>query len=769
MLRARSTLTLCFTLLFAALLLVSASFADPTPNQPRTSSLDITVTIHGAIDSLPTEAEILLRPEDEGNVSPVVVTVPLEGKVGSASLAVDLSRAWIARASVEGYWSPEARTSPGSTNSRTVLALSLWPATTLKARLVPPKDGTVPTVAKIRLAPTETVDPQLRQPDGSHWVDCRVERRQLDECTVPEGRWNLRIDSGDYSPYYAWDVLLTPSIEYNLDRVVLRRGGSIVGRALSTLGPLDPKKAVVELQPVIDPGEINPSTKQQLAQLRRRADLGQWGDFQFVGVPPGLYHVEVRQEDFSPAVSSAVLVRDAKETRLEDPMVLDELLHLTVQVSPSTDPFGEVWKANLHREIEASTMKQVASGTLDPNGSWKSPSLPTGPYSLQLLDQRGNSLGWWDVDLEEGTDFFAVDLPIVYLDGRVELGDDPLPSTVWFGGKTGEERVETETDEDGEFYAVLPRDGAWRVDVEADSPPVMSRGLQVEIEADESLRTATTVIEVPDTRIEGEVVDDAGLPVQSADIQFQSYGDWRGVLNADADPSGRFDLRGMQPGQFSIEASSPGGRSEPEIRQVAEGQAVTVRLVIQRQKKMAGTVVSDTGPVLAARVIAIPFNSAGRPASMRMAATKTDAKGQFELSIPGSSAVVRLMVMAPGYALYLGSVTEGQDLQISLSRAMGTLRLDGSELHAGEIGLVLVEGKPVSTFRLDSWALLNGATKPPAGSLIVPGMPPGSYAFCKVTTEEALAVFGGVGVPTGTSCTQGFLSAGDELALDLGK
>jgi hypothetical protein len=371
--------------------------------------------------------------------------------------------------------------------------------------------------------------------------------------------------------------------------------------------------------------------------------------------------------------------------------------------------------------------------------------------------------------LEEGNDLLTVELPIVYLDGRVELGDEPLPSKVWFGGKTGEERIETETNEDGELYAVLPRAGTWRVDVEADKPPVLSRGLEVEIEADDDLRTATTVIDVPDTRVEGEVVDEAGLPVQSANVQFQSYGDWRGVLSADVDPSGRFDLRGMRPGQFSIEASSPTGSSEPAIRQVAEGQTVTVRLVVRNERKMAGTVISDTGPVLAARVVAIPFTRAGRPASMRMSGTKTDAKGRFELSIPGGSAMVRLMVMAPGYALYLGSVTEGQRLEISLSRAMGTLHLDGSELRGGEVGLVLADGNPVSTYRLNTWALFNGGAGSPEGSLTVPGMPPGSYAFCKVTTEEALAVFGGVGTPKGTSCTQGYLTSGDELTLELGE
>lgn len=768
MLRATSNLTSCF-LLSLALLFAYAAFAAQAGDQ-ATSILDVVVTVHGGAEEPPATVEVVLFPEKDGGEPPIEVTVPLEGGSGSAAARVGRGTGWTAQASAEGFWSPEvAVPPPDSTDPETLVDIALWPSAKVNARLMPPKDGAIPTRARLRLTPSEASNRSgFNQPDGAHWIGCSLDKGRIEQCIVPAGRWNLRLDTNGYSPYYVWDASFRPSRELDLGKIVLRTGGSILGRALSVLGPLDTEKAKVELLPVIDPGQLNPAKKRQIDQLRRSSKLGQWGDFQFVGVAPGLYQVEVEQEGLSPAKSASLLARKGEETRLGDPLVLEELLHLSVQVTPPTDPFGEVWTARLHRAVEARTMDQVASGTFDSSGHWRSSPLAPGPYSLQLLDQQGNSLGWWDVDLERGNDLATVDLSIVFVDGRVEIGDEPLASTVWFGGKTGEERVEVATDEDGQFYAVLPRAGTWRVDVEADSPPVRSRGLEVEIEADDTLRTADAVIEVPDTRIEGEVVDEGGLPVSSARVQLQSYGRWRGALSTEADPSGRFELQGMRPGPFSIEAQTPEGQSEPEMRQVAEGEAVVVRLVVRKERKMDGTVISDAGPVLGARVLAVPFTSAGLPASMRMPGTKTDAAGRFELSIPGSSALVRLMVMAPGYALYLGSVTEGQPLQVSLAREMGTLHLGGGELGSGEVGLIVADGRPVSTFRLETWALMNGTTPQSEGSLTVPAMPPGSYVYCRVTTEEALAVFGGIGLPSGKSCVQGFLSSGGSLTLDLG-
>lgn len=741
---------------------VSASTPDSA------SSFDVTIVVRSAASALPEKASVELAAVDAEEVPSVKTTVPLEAGRGSVTVPVDTRWKWRVEASAEGFWSPATVVAPGSADAPSVVPISLWPAAELEGIIAQPT-GTSPVAKlRIRFAPSPaTKQAAPGQPEGTFWVTCPVSREQkIEQCSGPAGAWNLRLDAASFSPLFIWAVQATPGEMLDLGRVVLKPGGALSGRVVTAVGPADPAKTTVELRPLFDPSTLNPERRQELAQLRRTAKVGTWGDFQFTGVAPGSYRLLAQEKGLSPAERSPVTVRRGEETRLEDPLVLEELLRLQALIEPAADPFDEPWTVQMHRTVDGNVMKQVASGPVDETGEWQSPPLAAGPYSLQVLDQRGNSLGWWDVQLDEASDLVSIDLPVVFVDGHVELGDEPLAAHLWFGGEHGEERIETTAEEDGSFYVVLPRDGNWTVDVEADDPPVTSRGLSVDVDPVEGMRTADVLIEVPNTTIEGEVVDEIGVPVQSARVLVQSYGAWQGVVPTDTDLVGRFEVRGMRPGQFSIEATSDEGRSQPVIRQVDEDQTVSVQLMIQKERSMVGRVVSESGPVAAARVLAVAFTSSGQPASMRIAEGTTDVEGRFEISVPGGSALVRLVVMAPGYALYLGTAREGTRLEIPLSHDAGTLHLGAVDPGAGIVGLLVADGGAVSTARLQTWAVMNNAPVAAGEELTVPAMPPGSYAYCELSVQEALLVLGGVGAPRTEACSQGFLSQGGELTLD---
>jgi len=719
---------------------------------------------------MPAEVGLHFVAEDaEPEASAMTATVRLEGASGSTEVRVDGHKSWKVQASAEGFWSPATIASPGAPDSRTVVPLVLWPAAEIAGKITHPKTVAEPDELRIRLAPVpESKGTSAEQPEGTHWISCNISDCQIVPCGSPPGRWNVRIDSEGLSPLYIWDIVLQPGKTFDLGEIALQLGGSISGRAITALGPVDPEVSAAELHPLSDPTDLSTEWQEKKAQLRRLSDFGAWGDFHFTGVAPGSYRLVIRQEGFAPAERSPIPVEAGEETLIDKPVVLERLLRAVINVQPATDPFQKRWTVNLHRPGEGSVMTQVGSGSTDPAGAWRSPPIPSGPYSVQILDQQGNSMGWWDLELQRGQEETWIDLPIVFVDGRVRMGEEPLSARLWFGGKTGRESIEAETDEDGAFYVVLPREGEWTVDVEADDPLVVSRGLDVEIEPVADLRSADVIIEIPDTAVEGEVVDEVGVAVRSAQVLLQSYGEWRGVLPVDTDLSGRFELRGMRPGQFSIEATSPEGRSEPETRQVAEGQTVSVQLTVRKERTMIGRVLSDSGPVPGAHVFVFPFTNSGRPATMRIPDARTDIEGRFELAVPGGSTSARVLIMAPGYALELTTVNQGTRLEIPLSRTSGTLHLKGNESTDGSVGLVMIDGEAVSAFRLRTWARLNQGTVEPDGSMTIPSMPPGSYAYCYLSLEEALFVLAGAGLPKAEACSEGFLTQNGDLTLELG-
>ena len=73
-----------------------------------------------------------------------------------------------------------------------------------------------------------------------------------------------------------------------------------------------------------------------------------------------------------------------------------------------------------------------------------------------------------------------------------------------------------ESDDEGRFHGILPREGPWKIEVQA-AEPAFSTSARAEVDAGRSGK-ATLDIRLPDTRIFGRVVDEQGKPVARADV-----------------------------------------------------------------------------------------------------------------------------------------------------------------------------------------------------------------------------------------------------------
>src|SRR6185436_4006934 len=191
----------------------------------------------------------------------------------------------------------------------------------------------------------------------------------------------------------------------------------------------------------------------------------------------------------------------------------------SVEVAPVLDLRGRPWHAQVVREEEASGKPSpiVFEGNVETDGNLVVASQSPGRYRIGILDSLGNRLAASEVTLDgPGVPPQRIVVRLVTLEGTLRLGQEPLAASLWFGGRSGAIRVRLESDEEGRFHGILPREGDWSLDVESSQPRLRTRA-RIDVLANRAGK-ATADIVLPDTRVFGTVVDTKGKPVPRADV-----------------------------------------------------------------------------------------------------------------------------------------------------------------------------------------------------------------------------------------------------------
>jgi hypothetical protein len=232
-------------------------------------------------------------------------------------------------------------------------------------------------------------------------------------------------------------------------------------------------------------------------------------------------------------------------------------------------------------------------------------------------------------------------------------------------------------------------------------------------------------------------------------------------------PSGDFEFKALQEGLhiFFASGSSREGEtmeSDPIAIVVKESPAGTqrVELVLRKLKTLHGRVVSSFGPVPNASVLAVPLDGSFAVTSD----IHTNLRGEFELALRESSAMLTMSAWAPGYAFRVFRLRANPDapIEVHLSQIGGTLFVDGAESNDGQVGpgtfLIRGDHSWIPLTQVLQWAQSNGGGFSDAGTLIVPQMEQGSYRLCSGSLDVLLA-------GQGNTCSEGTLLAGSELRL----
>ncbi len=668
-----------------------------------------------------------------------------------------------------GWWAPERLVEIPPEVESVRVSLPLWRTGSVRGRMIARGE---PRPAGVRASFREVPAPGAR--DGTVELAgvgfCSLEEQKL-SCELPVGVLDLRIESDGFAPVHRWGVEVKTGGAAALGDLHLVPGGFVTGTVLDrrTMAPVE--AAVIELRPTGLTADRSPTNRERAVVRRYRTTTDARGFFQVPGVRRGAYRVWVSHGDFAEGALATVEVAEAREHRLEDPLLLAPPASLEVLLTPPLDPYDQPWRVRLARHVRGVEHESVRNvpATASASGAWTADGLAPGTYLIRIGNDLDPSWRLERVEIEAGHEVFDVFLDAVPVEGRLTLGGEPLPGTLWFGGRHGEESIRFDADPAGEFRGYLPHEGEWPIELSR----IGWRGVQslepVTVARSSGQKVARVDVELPDTTLRGRVIDTAGEPQPQARLLAVKLEAGRRELSEVADDEGRFEFRGLAPGTITLRAESSSGSSDwvpVRLEDGEEGPEITLRIADHR--RIHGRVSSLSGPVADATLQLIPAFSEQAPSAVIEVNTAVD--GTFEARVPAHVRELDVLVLPPGFAAKIFGYTlppehraDGADrpLEIAVEPVGGTLTLGADAGESPEPSVVIHADAMVGVEHFARWSrLLDHAARTGEG-IRIPQLEPGWYRLCP---RSLLAPEGAQGPG---SCDEGFLSAGGELRLSI--
>lgn len=540
-----------------------------------------------------------------------------------------------------------------------------WPTAVVRGEVAVPRGESDPQEIEIRWQPFGDTAPD-DPPAGA--ISCAIAERRF-ACNVPASRFDVMARVRTYVSHFARDLELKPGSEHDLGKLVLKHGGSLLGRVA---GPEKSalEKVTVSVTPVSadDPGLSRRQT------LRTRPDSK--GRFYLEALAPGEYLVEARK-DANVSVRERVVLRENAQAELLRPLLLHPPRNLDVWISPPLSPEGTPWQVQLsrYRENGRGTDPAAPAGTSDALGHVRWQELLPGKFSVSVGTGPSSSLAAHDVELRDGDEMLSVVIPQTHVRGRVHLGGEGIAAAVIVGGVQRSPSVRLTSDVSGTFEGTVPfePDGEWIVSVESRKPSIR-KTLKIKPERVEGSEVAHLDVELPGTRLTGTVVDDSGAPVPRTIVTVMAD-DAGGVMQLAADESGAFELAGATFGTYELQTEDRQGRQSAVVRAVLseEQPKAEVQLVVRSKGRITGRVVSPFGPVPGAAVHAVPTDQE----FLHTVAVVTNTEGAFELSLPAGTTAIDVTVSAPGFATKMMHVDGARNgLTIAIDQNGGAVELE---------------------------------------------------------------------------------------------
>ncbi|HEX4954834.1 MAG TPA: carboxypeptidase-like regulatory domain-containing protein [Thermoanaerobaculia bacterium] len=487
----------------------------------------------------------------------------------------------------------------------------------------------------------------------------------------------------------------------------------------------------------------DPATRRRLESLGLVAPTNARGFFQIAGVPAGVYELLAECEGYAPAQVAPIEVVEGLEAQLDGPLLVGRPLQLAVAVVPPVDPYGEPWTLLLDRRRGSrGAPTRTQRGKVDAEGVWVARDLAPAEYHLWVLGSGDERWAERQITLAAGSVSELIEVPVVEVRGTAVIGEDPITGTFWFGGRHGSKRIPLPVDLEGRFEGYLPEEGTWWVEwVENRDDWAGVLVGEVEVRKRQGKTYAEVEIELPGTRLRGEVVTEDGQPVEGAWVSVttfqrsQKLGRLPGASSRTA-ADGSFEVLALPPGLTTVTASKESSALESDTQLVTlaeQGEGSTVRLIARAKRSYRGQVVGGSGPVAGARIHAFADLLSSAGTSGEEAVSGPD--GSFRLSVRGSATWLYFVVSAPGKATRLARMAAdpARPIVLELSDHGGDLVL---HLPGGPRGLEAL-GRTVLLYgdaflHAAMLSLVNGQPGQLGGqgSIHLRDLEPGLYRLC---------------------------------------
>jgi hypothetical protein len=711
--------------------------------------------------NLPVKGAIVLRATD-GKGEPIRLAI---SSAAPFSVTLPSGSRWEVSAELPGFWVTRQSLVVGLPQDQpSKLTLDLWPLGTISGIVkVKEKGSPLPKQILVKTLGVPSFLKRPATPKGA--IDCPVDRKGVWSCSLPATTYDLVISAEGSTPSYRWGVKVLAGKTLSLGSIELAPGASLAGWVAVEGGRIEPHRCFARLD-VVAAGGTSPKSLSDLQRTALKREVGDDGFFQFGGLAPGTYAVEVQQPGYPAIRSAPIRVDPALETLVREPLTLRQPSALKLEIRPSLDWLDKPWRLRVLKLGERPPTPLIFDGLADEDGQLTVSGQASGQYRISVLDSLGNSLYSGDLSVD-GADSAprSIEVHFVTVEGNIRLGDDPFPAILWFGGHSGMISSKMEADEKGKFHGVLPREGVWRIEVGASMPgfPIWT---QADIQANHAGK-ATLEIDLPDTRIFGRVVDEQGKVAPGAQVALR--GKDADVFQT-ADSAGGFEMRGLPEGPVWLGAEAPSQVSDRTLATLVDGRAVgPIELKLHQTRQLSGTVTSPLGPIAGPRVLIQARTPEGGGA---LATTGSD--GTFQVDFPKSVSRVVAVVSAPGFALRAFDAEAGDDpLLLPVTDENGSLEIalpmTGDELMRKNLVLATFQnGLPIPASALAQWAYDHGRARESTDQVLrIPDVAPGDYRVCLVPRQFE-SLLASMAVAAGADCAAGFLAAGSTLSLKPG-
>lgn len=725
------------------LLLLVAQAVHATP-------VRISVDLSGPPAASPLVGMLKLLPKAEpGTAEPLSIPILAPGEQ-SVDLRPDVS--WEARFEGKGLWGETVAIPPQQAGP---FRLRVFPTGRIHGNVTLPAGEKPLSSLALRLQPS--FEARAERLDAT--ILCPVEKGKL-ACEIPAGKLDLRLRAeGGLAPLYLWGAQISPGKDTNLGDLKLRRGASVSGWVQTAEGRPPSSGCRLKLTPAsATPDE--PKVGDQIGKTSLEVTPNDRGFFQILGVPPGRYELIASQPGYAETRRSPIDVRPDLESQVIERLVLARPVTFDIALDPPFEPYGSPWRIELSQRSDPTELpSSFVTGTASREGVWHVPGIAPGTWELRVL---GDQKAVWHqefLEIKPGQPSLQIDVPVLRVDGRLLIGKEPLAATLWLSRKDGR-RLRFDSDDRGRFSGVLPEEGLWYPQIQSETEKLRLSLEPVEIKPPKGKNLATVEIRVPDTKLSGQVVDEAGQPVPVAQLILRHMEkNWTDQL--EADEKGEFSVRGLHPGPLLVKAQDDERQSEfvptslPE-----EGEAPWLRIVVRKLQTFEGRVISPAGGVPGAMILAgTPMNSQG---AANGAQAICGADGSFHLELPPGATALSLAVFPPGYAMRLMTVpvSPGQPIEIPVEPQGGTLTLEWTD--GGPTPLLVHGGTFAVPSMLKIWGRMQGSRASGSGRLVLTNVEAGPYNLC---TGAAVSRLKQGGEPPAASCAGGFLAPNGELVL----